>query len=300
MTFVRALFSLHLLALLFGLGGLLIALPHPELWAGSALAQQVFTFGISHGGALHILCGAATMLAFGAYAIGWRRTLVFFVVGTLVPLGAELTGTATGWPFGGYSYTEGLGVKVAGRVPYSVPLSWFYMGFAAFLLAAVIVQTQRGRRRAWLPIVLGAWLLMAWDLVLDPAMATPSMPVRFWAWHQSGAYFGMPPRNLVGWFGTGLAFMTLSRLLWRGMPDLARIPVWLPYGVYLANVVWAMALAISVGLWPAALAALVLGLAPATLVWSRERMAPADHARAGGDVAASRRATMSDRAMVDQ
>ena len=30
---------------------------------------------------------------------------------------------------------------------------------------------------------------------------------------------------------------------------------------------WAVALAISIGLWPAVLAALILGLAPATLVW---------------------------------
>jgi putative membrane protein len=255
-------------------------LPHPDVWAASPLAQQVFTFGMSHGGALHILCGAATMLAFGVYAIGWRRTLVFFVVGTLVPLGAELTGTATGWPFGGYAYTAGLGVKVAGRVPYSVPLSWFYMGFAAFLLAGTIVPLWGGRWRAWMPIVLGAWLLMAWDLVLDPAMASPFMPVRFWAWHESGAYFGMPPRNLAGWFGTGLAFMALSRLAWRGMPDPARIPTWLPFGVYLANVVWAMALALSVGLWPAALAALALGLAPATLVW-RAQPAPPGPRRGG-------------------
>jgi hypothetical protein len=68
--------------------------------------------------------------------------------------------------------------------------------------------------------------------------------------------------------------MALSRLLWRGMPDLTRIPVWLPFGVYLANVIWAMALAISVGLWPAALAALVLGLAPATLVWRTRPLQP--------------------------
>lgn len=267
MTLVRVLFSLHLLALLFGLGGLLIALPHPELWAGSAAAQHVFTFGMSHGGALHILFGAATMLAFGGYAIGWRRTLVFAGVGTLLPLCAELMGTATGWPFGGYNYTEGLGVKIADRVPYSVPLSWFYMGFAAFLLATVILGRRGDWRRAWLPILLGAWLLMAWDLVLDPAMASPLMPLRFWTWHEAGPYFGMPWRNLLGWFGTGVAYMALSRLLWRRAPDPARIPAWLPFGVYAANVLWAMALASSVGLWPAAVAAIVLGLLPAAVVW---------------------------------
>jgi uncharacterized membrane protein len=270
MRLVRALFGLHLLALIFGLAGLLIALPHPELWASSPMAVTVYTFGMQHGGATHILFGAAALLAFGSMAIGLRRTLIFFVVGTLLPLGAELLGTSTGWPFGGYAYTDFLGFKVLGRVPYSVPLSWFYMGFASYLLALLITARLGGRRPAWLPLLLGAWLLMAWDLALDPAMASSSMPIQFWAWHEHGPYFGMPLRNLAGWFGTGLLFMTVSRLLWRGDPEPARIPVWLPHGVYLANAVWAIILSLSAGLWPAAALALALGLAPASLVWRAE------------------------------
>jgi putative membrane protein len=175
---VASLLCVHLLGLAFGLGGLLIALPHPELWAGSSTASTVFTFGMQHGGAVHILFGAATMVAFGLYALGWRRTLIFFALGTILPLSAELLGTSTGWPFGGYAYTDGLGAKIAGRVPYSVPLSWFYMGFASYLLACVITGTRQGRR-TWLAIGLGAWLLMAWDLVLDPAMASAAMPIHF-------------------------------------------------------------------------------------------------------------------------
>ena len=58
---------------------------------------------------------------------------------------------------------------------------------------------------------------MAWDLALDPAMAHPTMPVIL-TLHESGAYFGMPLRNFAGWVGTGLAFMALSRLSWRGRP----------------------------------------------------------------------------------
>ena len=66
------------------MGGILIALPHPELWAG-ATAHQVFTFGMSYGGAVQILFGAATLLVFGVDALGWRKTLVFFVERRLRP-----------------------------------------------------------------------------------------------------------------------------------------------------------------------------------------------------------------------
>ena len=56
---------------------------------------------------------------------------------------------------------------------------------------------------------------MVWDLVLDPAMAHETLPVTFWVWNQTGPYFGMPVQNFVGWAGTALLFMGLSRWLWR-------------------------------------------------------------------------------------
>ena len=266
--------ALHLVALAFGLAGILIALPHPELWAGHPALVNVYTFGMEHGGATHIIFGTLAMLWFGVVAIGWLRTAIFFVAGTLLPLSAELMGTGTGWPFGGYAYTDYLGVKVAGRVPYSVPLSWFYMGFAAYLLAFLVLRRNNARPPIWQQVLLGAWLLTAWDLVLDPAMASSDFyshtGLQFWIWHEHGAYFGMPLRNLAGWFGTGVLFIGVGRLLWRSDPgDLPahRLPIWFPFAVYLANLLWAMALALSVGLWQTAIFAIALGIVPASLAW---------------------------------
>jgi carotene biosynthesis associated membrane protein len=261
----RLFFVLHLAALAFGVGGLVIALPHPELWSGSPMGAAVFQFGMQRTGSLYIVLGAATMLAFGLTTLGPRRTLLFFVLATVLPLGAELLGTGTGWPFGAYSYTDGLGLKIAGRVPFTVPLSWFYMGFTSYLLALRVFSRRTGRQQPWKAVLLGAWLLTAWDLVLDPAMASPALPVRFWIWHQSGPYFGMPLTNLAGWSATGLIFIGLSRVLWRTDAAVSALPAWLPFGVYVANIAFAMALSLSVGLWPAALAALLLGMAPASL-----------------------------------
>jgi putative membrane protein len=282
------LLAFHLAALSFGLAGILIALPHPELWAGYPALVNVYTFGIQHGGATHILLGAATMVILGGYSLGWYRTITFALVGTVIPLCAELLGTSTGWPFGGYAYTDYLGAKIAGRVPYSVPLSWFYMGFAAYLLALAIVGSTRESHRPWLAVLLGAWLLTAWDLVLDPAMASTQFfdhtGLQFWTWQEHGAYFGMPPRNLVGWFGTGVVFMAAGRLLWRGAPARRPLPVWIPLILYLANIAWAMALALSVGLWQTALFAVPLGIFPALLAvksqareHSRRRWTPTLH-----------------------
>jgi putative membrane protein len=265
MRTLKILFIGHLATLAFGLGGLLIALPHPELWAGSHMAIQVFNFGIRYAGSLHILFGAATMLLFGLLCVGPRKTLIFFAAAATISLSMELLGTGTGFPFGAYSYTDFLGIKIAGRVPYSIPLSWFYMGFASYLLANMLVARLNLRRRTLWPLVGGAYFLTVWDLVLDPAMASPNLPIHFWNWHISGPYFGMPVRNLVGWTLTGLIFMSVSRLLWRRQVDPNSLAVWVPYGVYVANTVFAIALSIgAAGLWLPPVLGVVFGIVPAT------------------------------------
>jgi uncharacterized membrane protein len=275
MRLARVLLVAHLAALAFGLAGILIALPNPQLWADQAWGPRVFDFGMTYAGSLHIVLGALAMLVYGVAALGWRPTAIFFALSVPISLGAELIGTGTGWPFGNYAYTDFLGYKVLGHVPFSIPLSWFYVGFASFVLGSVIAARYGLRRRAVWSVALGVWFLTVWDLVLDPAMAHESLPVKFWEWSETGPYLGMPLQNFVGWSATGLLFMALSRWAWRRDPNLDQISVGFPLAVYAANTFFAMALSASVGLWlPIALAAL-LGLVPATLAWRTGPAGPA-------------------------
>ncbi len=274
MRTVKILFFGHLAALAFGLGGLLIALPHPELWDANPNAIYVFNFGIAYAGSLHILFGAATMLLFGILCIGPRKTLIFFAAATTISLSMELIGTSTGFPFGAYSYTTFLGFKIAGHVPYSIPLSWFYMGFTSLILANMIINRVEQRHQTTWSLILGAYFLTVWDLALDPAMASQNLPIHFWIWHSTGPYFGMPIQNLVGWSVTGLIFMSVSRLFWRSSLDTRRISAWLPFGMYAANIGFAIALNINAGLWIPPVMAVVLGLVPAALVFRPRRIPP--------------------------
>lgn len=243
----------HATALLFGLGGMLIALPHPELWSSSPLGQQAFLFGMQYAGPLHMVLGAAAMLAFGGATLGWRRTIIFFALAGGLSLASELIGTGTGYPFGNYEYTTGLGFKILGRVPFSIPLSWFYMGLASFVLGGTLAR--------WHPlwsVALGAYFLTVWDLVLDPAMAHPGLALSFWVWHQSGPYFGMPVQNFIGWTATGGLFMGLSRWLWGH-----RLPVITPrlsLAVYVFNMFFAMVLSAAGGVSASIAVALAFGV----------------------------------------
>ncbi len=264
-------FVAHLVALVFGLVGLLIMLPHPELWTGDPRAVEVFNWSMEHAGATHIIFGALAMAAWGVVALGWRKTAIFFVVSYTLSLGFELFGTGTGWPFGNYEYTSFLGYKVLDRVPYTIPLSWFYMGFASYLLGAFVADRLGVRRMTLWTVLLGAWFLTVWDLVLDPAMAHESLRVQFWIWDETGPYFGMPIKNFIGWTVTGLVFMALSRFLWREEVEPRGLDLRLPLAIYAVNLIWAMVLSASVDLWLPILLSAVLGLAPALLVLRQPR-----------------------------
>ncbi|MDQ4044013.1 MAG: carotenoid biosynthesis protein, partial [Chloroflexota bacterium] len=205
----------HLAALVFGLAGMLIAIPNPELWADSEVGLRVYDFGMRYAGSLHIIFGAAAMFFWGIAAIGFRRTAIFFAAAVPISLTSELLGTSTGEPFGNYAYTNFLGYKVLDHVPFSIPLSWFYVGFATYMIGHMLATQWSLRPRAIYAVIFGAWLLTVWDLVLDPAMAHESLSVRFWVWDETGPYFGMPTQNFIGWALTAVVFMTVARLLWR-------------------------------------------------------------------------------------
>ncbi|HEY9824014.1 MAG TPA: carotenoid biosynthesis protein [Stenomitos sp.] len=266
----------HIAAMMFGLAGLIIVLPHSELILNLPSAgQQLFQLSMAGGGVVYIVLGALTVALHGFLSLGWRPLLQFLGPAVILSLCSELLGTSTGFPFGHYAYLNGLGYKIAGLVPFTIPLSWFYLGFSAYVLA--YSGLHYGLKRwnwneavvRFLAIGGGAILLTAWDLVLDPAMSQAPFP--FWEFQEVGAFFGMPYRNLAGWVGTGMLFMGVATLFWRKVPlQFNRQQLTLPLLVYVANFVFGAVITLTQldsRFWiPASLGA-VIGLFPAYLCW---------------------------------
>ena len=266
MRLVKFLFACHLVALVCGLGSLSIVAPHAEWWKAGSIGGSIFEFALRSAATLHILFGAATMFFFGLLCVGQRKTLLFFAASTLITLSMELFGTSIGFPFGVSSSTILPGVKVAGLVPYSILLSWFYMGFTSYLIANLFTLRLRLRRQTLWSLVLGTYFLTTWDLALNTAMTNVHVSTQLLAWQEYSTYFGMPMRNLVGWTLNGLIFLSVSRLLWRDDFDKRRLATWLPLGVYTANTGFAMALNLSIGSWFPALLSALFVLFPESLV----------------------------------
>src|SRR4028119_1002791 len=181
----------HVLSMAFGLAGLLLILPRPELVMSLPPAgQTLFQWGMAGGGVVYIIFGAAAVGLYSLRTLGLGATLGFLLPSVFLSLGSELLGTSTGFPFGHYQYLSGLGYKIAGLVPFTIPLSWFYVGLSTYVLARAALEAKGVQ--GWLKqvgaIALGALLLTAWDFVLDPAMSQAPYP--FWEFQDVGQFFG--------------------------------------------------------------------------------------------------------------
>ncbi|HEY9627499.1 MAG TPA: carotenoid biosynthesis protein [Coleofasciculaceae cyanobacterium] len=259
----------HLVSMAFGLAGILLVAPHPEFLSLLPYGQMMFRWSMAGGGVAYILLGAIAVALYAYRTLGLRNWLMFMIPAIGISLSSELLGTSKGFPFGDYSYLSGLGYKIAGLVPFTIPLSWFYLGLSAYLLARTGLS-RRLPQFGWLvqtgAIALGALLLTSWDFVLDPAMSQTTLP--FWYWHQPGAFFGMPYQNFVGWMGTGIVFMSVATLLWgQRLPVLQPADLNLPLVVYLGNFTFAMVMSMAAGFWVPIALGLFLGVLPAVLCW---------------------------------
>jgi carotene biosynthesis associated membrane protein len=260
--------TIHMAAMLFGLVGLLLVLPNTEFISSlPEFGLLLFSWGMVGGGAVFMILGAIAAFLYGIEVIGIKKTLAFFIPAAGISLGSELLGTSTGFPFGDYAYLSGLGTKIAGLVPFTIPLSWFYMGFVCLLLANISLRQGTHWLQRLEAILLGAMMLTAWDFVLDPAMSQSPYP--FWEWHQDGAFFGMPFQNFAGWMLTGAVFMTIASLLWgkQEQPLLTKQQLIFPVLLYASNFAFALILSVSAEIYPPIFLGLLLGLFPVLGLW---------------------------------
>jgi uncharacterized membrane protein len=146
------------------------------------------------------LCCAAVVLH-AALTRGARTATILLIVTAGGGLLVEAAGTATGVPFGPYSYTDSLGPRVLG-VPLVVPFAWTMMAWPAWLVAGRLVPQHRVGR-----IALAGWALASWDFFLDPQMVAAG----HWTWSEPAPALpwveAVPLTNYAGWVVVAIAMM---------------------------------------------------------------------------------------------
>lgn len=230
---------------------------HPELLVRAQVSAATYGLMMVLAPRAQILIAFAVLALFLMGRVGSRWVAAFGVI-YAVSLGAELAGTTVGLPFGPYRYTDGLGWKWLEHVPALIPASWFMMALPSYAIACSRYPNETSLVSR---VALGSFILLSWDLALDPAM---SLATKYWIWGTDGPYYGMPLLNLVGWFVTGVALMVILVLL-RADAWIRELPASWLIGYYGANLVLPVGMCIAAGLW-GAVAATTAALAAAWLI----------------------------------
>ncbi len=192
-------FSLYTLGIVYGTLAVILQTRAP-LWLLNATTLAFFIFAVTH----------------ASWRFGTRTMLIFLALTFVVSFIFETLGVLTGIVYGPYAYTEKLGPKL-GVVPLLIPLAWFMMMYASYTVVDIIASpAPRPASRAWRAWVawLGAMAMTAWDLGMDPQMVAGG----HWIWTQSGAYFGVPVRNFIGWLATTGTVFALFHIVQARQP----------------------------------------------------------------------------------
>lgn len=149
------------------------------------------------------LLGLVFAFLHASHRRGWKDALLLAGLVFVISLTFESMGVATGWPYGPYHYTNMLGPKFLGLVPFLIPIAWFMTMYPSLVIADRLFP-EPGWKNMLLVSATGGVIMTAWDVVMDPMMVAGG----HWVWENQGAFFGIPLLNFFGWWlTTFLAFL---------------------------------------------------------------------------------------------
>lgn len=146
------------------------------------------------------------------YLVKWTgvtKGLIIIIIFSILPIVVESFGITTGVPYGGFHYTDRMGFKILGLVPWSVAFAFAPLVFGTITISAHLIKDAR------IALLLSAGFLVVVDLVLDPA----AVLLNIWEWDVPGPYYGIPITNYTGWYLTAfiasLIMHALTKETWK-------------------------------------------------------------------------------------
>jgi putative membrane protein len=168
---------------------------------------------------LSTLTGFGFAVLFAGKRFGWPRAALLTGLIVVTGLAMESLGVATGLVYGPYHYTDSLGPKFLGLVPYLIPVAWTMMMIPALVVAErVLPAGLKGWKRGLALACATGVAMTAWDMAMDPMM----VKIGHWVWETNGGYFGVPLQNFWGWWLTTFLAISLFIVIARPksvMPD---------------------------------------------------------------------------------
>jgi isopentenyl-diphosphate Delta-isomerase len=125
--------------------------------------------------------------------LGWADGSKLIAILGIYALAVVSAAVFSGFPYGQFGYSEKLGYKIFGEVPWTIAFAWTPLVLCSWAAARSFFESRTAR------VLCSTALLVAFDLVIDPA----AVLLGFWS-YPSGVYYGVPLSNYLGWFGGGL------------------------------------------------------------------------------------------------
>ena len=199
--------------------------------------------GIHHGPwttPLLTVLGFGLAVSHAGLSLGRVRMGLLLGLSIVISLVFETVGVVTGWVYGPYHYTDMLGPRFLGLVPYLIPIAWFMMIYPSQVISERLLEGRRlgGWRRALGLAAVASVVMTSWDLLMDPMM----VQMGAWVWDVPGAYFGIPVHNYAGWIATTFVIYAIYRWIEPRLPRvsnggnrMARLAVWAFLVTWLGN-----------------------------------------------------------------
>ncbi|MBA3756635.1 MAG: carotenoid biosynthesis protein [Nitrosomonas sp.] len=163
--------------------------------------------------------------------VGWRKALIFTVVGYLIAFTSEKLSITTGFPYGWYYYIDDTSHRElwVWGVPFFDSLSYVFLTYCSYTTALFILSPlatkgvdlitleTRAIRHSWAVLVLGAFLQTFLDIIIDPVTLQGNRWFlgKIYGYYEAGLHFGVPISNYLGWLLTSFllvfAFQQIDR-----------------------------------------------------------------------------------------
>ncbi|HEY2952013.1 MAG TPA: carotenoid biosynthesis protein [Verrucomicrobiae bacterium] len=182
-------------------------------WAASSAALWVIVEPavVSWIDSVLVLMATASTLLRLVRRLPLQNVLMAALVIAFISAGAVWIGAISGWPFGSFGFTERLGAKLFGTVPWPIPLLWIVIILNARAVAELILKPWR-RAELYGYAVLGVACLLA--VLLDLGLEPFAVQVKaFWIWNSTPStlpWHTAPWVNFLGWIVISLMGLVLS------------------------------------------------------------------------------------------
>jgi putative membrane protein len=205
--------------------------------------------------------------------IGWRKTLLFTIVGYLISFLSEYSSINTGFPYGWYYYidaTKDRELWIAG-VPFFDSISYVFLSYCSYATALLVVSPvkawgrnfitleTRAIRRSLAVLFLASLFQVFLDIIIDPVALKGSRWFlgQIYGYREAGIHFGVPLSNYLGWLIVSIAMVFALQIIdnvlenKNGRPE---VGIWnSPYkallgpGLYLSVIIFNISVSLLIG-----------------------------------------------------